>query len=339
MTNHKIAVLGAGSWGTALALHTAERTPTTLWSYREAHATAMMQARENRDYLPGYSFPSTLTTTAELADALEGATLLLLAIPSTAFQTTLERLDRYYQASNSPMPPVLSATKGLDYANNGFLSETFYHYFPNTDFAILSGPSFAKEVAAHFPTAIAIAAKEERIIDYFVPYFHFNAFRVYGNTDIKGVQLAGAYKNVIAIATGISDGLGFGANARAALITRGLAEMTRLGLALGGALETFMGLAGMGDLVLTATDNQSRNRRFGLLLGKGRGQAEAFNSIGQVVEGANIVKNIHQLGLSTGVELPIVREIDLILHQGRQPEESLRALLAREQKHEAEGQS
>ncbi len=330
--DRKVVVLGAGSWGTALALHTAAKFPTTLWSYSKEDAKEMENKRRNSRYLPDCPFPSYLNVTNDLALALQDATLILLAIPSTAFEETLKKIDRHYQERKEKLPTVISATKGLDYSNNQFLSSLFHRHFPNGEFAILSGPSFAKEVANHLPTAIAIAADQQAIIDKCVPYFHFNTFRVYGNLDIKGVQLAGAYKNVIAIATGISDGLGFGANARAALITRGLAEMTRLGLALGGEPETFMGLAGMGDLVLTATDNQSRNRRFGLLLGEGLKKEAAFEKIGQVVEGANIVKNIYQLGLDNDVDLPIAQQVYKILHEALLPSTSLKQLLAREQK-------
>lgn len=327
----KIAVLGAGSWGTALAMHTALEFPTMLWSHDEAHAKTMIEERANHHYLPNIAFPPLLQASSSFEETVHDADLILLAIPSTAFTETLKRLQALYLDS---LPPVLCATKGIDHDTNGFLSDTFAHHFPNAEYAVLSGPSFAKEVALKHPTAIAIASDSEATIDFFIPYFHHNTLRVYGNSDIKGVQLAGAYKNVIAIATGISDGLGFGANARAALITRGLAEMSRLGVALGGDLITFMGLAGMGDLVLTATDNQSRNRRFGLLLGEGITAEEAFIKIGQVVEGTNIVKNIYALGKEHGIDLPIVNQVYNILHKNVLPMTSLKELLAREQKSE-----
>lgn len=326
-----IAVIGAGSWGTALAIHLAAEHNTILWSHKPEHVEEMQKLRMNEQYLPAIPFPDMLSVTDSLMNAVKEADAILLAIPSTAFGETLDRL----RVLDIPKwPPFISATKGIDHDDNGFLSDTFYRHFPNETFTILSGPSFALEVAKQFPTAIAIAGNNMAEIEAVIPLFHHNTMRVYGNQDIKGVQLAGAYKNVIAIATGISDGLGFGANARAALITRGLAEMSRLGVALGGDIKTFMGLAGMGDLVLTATDNQSRNRRFGLLLGRGTQAKEAFKEIGQVVEGANVVENIYQLGQELEIDLPIANQVYKILHQNMLPMTSLKQLLAREQKSE-----
>ncbi len=330
MSNAKsIAVIGAGSWGTALAIHLAQEFNTTLWSHKADHVEEMQKLRMNEDYLPAIPFPEKLSVTSSLMAAVKEADAILLAIPSTAFNETLAKLR---VLDIDQWPPFISATKGIDHDDNGFLSDTFYRHFPDGRFTILSGPSFALEVAKQHPTAIAIAGNSLDEINEVIPYFHHNTMRVYGNHDIKGVQLAGAYKNVIAIATGISDGLGFGANARAALITRGLAEMSRLGVALGGDIKTFMGLAGMGDLVLTATDNQSRNRRFGLLLGKGTKAADAFKEIGQVVEGANVVGNIYELGKSLEIDLPIANQVYQILHHNVLPMTSLKQLLAREQK-------
>lgn len=326
----KVAVLGAGSWGTALALHIAQDYKTLLWSFNAAQVEAMLIERKNKRYLPDHPFPSLLTVSSRLRETVEGADFILLAIPSTGFHHLLTQL----QALELPLPPVLCATKGLDHQTNGFLSDTFANVFPDTPYAILSGPSFAKEVALNHPTAIAIASDEEATIDFFLPFIHHHNIRVYGNHDIKGVQLAGAYKNVIAIAAGISDGLGFGANARVALITRGLAEMTRLGVALGGEMTTFMGLAGMGDLVLTTTDNQSRNRQFGIYLGEGLTREEALIRVKQVVEGVNVVPNIYALGKQYEVELPIVNQVYNILHKNVLPMTSLKELLSRAQKSE-----
>lgn len=327
--NTQIAVIGAGSWGTALAIHLAAKHSVKLWSHNEEHVAEMRTARVNERFLPETPFPGTISLYSNFQEAIQNVDAILIATPSTAFDEMILKLK---QANLTVLPPVISATKGLDHSTNGFLSDTFYTAFPQANFTVLSGPSFAKEVAKLFPTAIAIAGNSEQDLSAVIPYFHHDNMRVYGNLDIKGVQLAGAYKNVIAIATGISDGLGFGANARAALITRGLAEMTRLGIALQGDPETFKGLAGLGDLVLTATDNQSRNRRFGLYLGQGLKTEEAFKEVGQVVEGANIVKNIYELGETMGIDLPIAQQVYKILHKNVLPNASLRQLLAREQK-------
>lgn len=325
----EIAVIGAGSWGTALAIHVANKFPVRLWSHNREHIAEMQKLRLNERFLPEIPFPDTIALFDDFEEAMSGATDILIAVPSTAFSEIVNKLKRI---NFTKLPPVISATKGLDHDTNGFLSDTFYQAFPEGHFTVLSGPSFAKEVAKLYPTAIAIAGKNEAELAEVIPLFHHGNMRVYGNLDIKGVQIAGAYKNVIAIATGISDGLGFGANARAALITRGLAEMTRLGIALEGNPETFKGLTGLGDLVLTATDNQSRNRRFGLLLGQGEKAADAFKTIGQVVEGANIVKNIYELGETMGIDLPIAQQVYKILHKNVLPNASLHQLLAREQK-------
>ncbi len=327
----QIAVIGAGSWGTALAIHLAAKHQVRLWSHNETHIDEMKKLRLNERFLPETPFPDSISLYSDFQEAIQNVDAILIATPSTAFDEIILKLKKTHLEI---LPPVISATKGLDHGTNGFLSDTFYQAFPKSHFTVLSGPSFAKEVAKLYPTAIAIAGNSEAELEEVIPYFHHNNMRVYGNLDIKGVQLAGAYKNVIAIATGISDGLGFGANARAALITRGLAETSRLGLALGGNPETFKGLAGLGDLVLTATDNQSRNRRFGLLLGQGVKAQDAFTEVGQVVEGANIVKNIYELGETMGIELPIAQQVYKILHKNVLPNASLRQLLAREQKTE-----
>lgn len=327
--NKTIAVIGAGSWGTALAIHLAAKHSVKLWSHNPAHVADMQMTRLNERFLPEIPFPDSIALFESFEETIKDVDVILIATPSTAFDDILNKLQALHLTH---LPPVVSATKGLDHSTNGFLSDTFYQTFPNANFTILSGPSFAKEVAKLYPTAIAIAGKNEQELEAVIPYFHHDNMRVYGNLDIKGVQLAGAYKNVIAIATGISDGLGFGANARAALITRGLAEMTRLGIALQGDPETFKGLAGLGDLVLTATDNQSRNRRFGLYLGQGLKTEEAFKAVGQVVEGANIVRNIYELGETMGIDLPIAQQVYKILHKNVLPNTSLRQLLAREQK-------
>ncbi|HEY5720448.1 MAG TPA: NAD(P)H-dependent glycerol-3-phosphate dehydrogenase, partial [Gammaproteobacteria bacterium] len=278
-----IAVLGAGSWGTALAIRLAHNgNPTRLWGHDPDEVAPLARDRVNARYLPGAPFPAGLDATADLAAALAGVRDVLVAVPSHAFAETLGRLAGHAPAGMR----VAWATKGLEPETGRLLSEVAAERLPAAQaLAVVSGPTFAREVAAGLPTAVTVAANRRAFADALTRRLHAETFRAYTSRDLVGVQLGGAVKNVLAIAAGIADGLGFGANARAALITRGLAEMLRLGRALGARRDTFMGLAGLGDLVLTCTDDQSRNRRFGLALGRGTPPARALAEIGQVVEG------------------------------------------------------
>jgi glycerol-3-phosphate dehydrogenase (NAD(P)+) len=256
---------------------------------------------------------------------------VLLVVPSAAFAQTLDRVIRI-----SPRPEVLAwATKGLEPGTGRFLDELVCDRFgPRIARALLSGPTFAGEVARGLPTAVTLAVSDEAEARRLAERFHGPDFRVYISTDLVGVQVGGAVKNVLAIAAGIIDGLGFGANARAALVTRGLAEITRLGVALGGRPETFTGLAGLGDLLLTCTDDQSRNRRFGLALARGLSAAEAEASVGQVVEGVRNTRETTRLARRAGVEMPIAEQVERVLFQGVSPEAAVRTLLARRLKRE-----
>lgn len=327
-----VAVLGAGSWGTALALLLARNGHAVrLWGHDARQMDALRQDRENRRYLPGIGFPERLQPRADLAAAVADTDLVLVVVPSHAYGQTLTLLKPHL-----PVPTGLAwATKGLETGSGRFLHEVTADILGARPAAIVSGPSFAKEVAAGMPTAITVAAADRHHAQRVADCLHGSSFRAYTSDDVVGVELGGAVKNVLAIATGISDGLGFGANARAALITRGLAEMVRLGLAVGGRKETFMGLAGMGDLVLTCTDNQSRNRRFGLAIGQGRSAEQARQAIGQVVEGAGTTREVMRLAQQYGVEMPISEQVDRVLHQGQDPRRAVEALLAREPKAES----
>lgn len=327
-----LAVLGAGSWGTALALLLARNGHSVrLWGHNPGHMEQLRQDGENRRYLPGIAFPPTLSVETDIAAAIQGIGVVLMVVPSHAFGKTLIQLKPYLSSATC----LASATKGLESGSGRFLHQVTWDVLGAAHrYAVISGPSFAREVAAGMPTAITVAAEDIAYAQRIAELLHGNTFRAYTSDDVIGVELGGAVKNVIAIATGVSDGLGFGANARAALITRGLAEMVRLGMAVGGRKETFMGLAGLGDLVLTCTDNQSRNRRFGLAIGQGQSAEAAQQAIGQVIEGANTVQEISRLAHRHEVEMPITEQVHQVLYKGTDPGVAVRALLGREQKSE-----
>lgn len=327
-----IAVLGAGSWGTALALVVARNGfPVRLWDHCPEQVTALARDRDNKRYLPGFTLPDNLEPVLDLARAVEGATEILVVVPSHGFAGLLRNLP--------PLTPDMGlawATKGLEPGTNRLLHEVAAEELGLRDMAVVSGPSFAREVARGLPTAVTIASPRLEQARRVAAYLHGERFRCYTSDDLVGVQVGGAAKNVLAIATGIADGLGFGANTRAALITRGLAELTRFGMALGGRLETFMGLAGLGDLVLTCTDDQSRNRRMGLALAKGSSLEEARRLIGQEVEGVITARSVHNFAQRLGVEMPISEQVYRVLYENMTPEEATRRLLARESKHEVD---
>lgn len=328
-----VAVLGPGSWGTALALLLTRNGHTVrLWGHDPDEVAPLRQDRENRRYLPGIPFPPTLTVSTDLAWALDGVELVLAVVPSHAYGTTLARLSPHLPAGTG----FAWATKGLEHGSGRFLHEVTAEALGEAwPAAVISGPSFAQEVARGLPTAVTVAARDVDHARRVAALLHGSNLRAYTSPDVIGVELGGAVKNVLAIAAGIADGLGFGANARAALITRGLAEMVRLGLAVGGQRETFMGLAGIGDLVLTCTDDQSRNRRFGLAIGRGEAAEAAFAAIGQVVEGAATARETLRLARQHQVEMPITEQVDRILHHGQDPRRAVEMLLARDSKPEA----
>jgi glycerol-3-phosphate dehydrogenase (NAD(P)+) len=331
--NKKLAVLGAGSWGTALAILAAKNgCQTLLWGHNPAHVTPLIQDRQNKHYLPGVMFPENLTVTSSLAEVAGFSRLFLVSVPSHAFKNTLLDL----KAHLSEDIQIAWATKGFNPDDGSLLHEVVADIFsPQTPAALLSGPSFAGEVAAELPTAITIASSQQDFAHQLSDILHSERFRTYTNSDLIGVEVGGAVKNVMAIAAGIADGLGFGANTRAALITRGLTEIIRLGIKLGGKQETFMGLAGLGDLILTCTDNQSRNRRFGLALGQGKDKITAIQEIGQQIEGVSAAKETFLLARKYGVEMPITEQTYKVLYEGLDPLTAVQNLLAREQKAES----
>jgi glycerol-3-phosphate dehydrogenase (NAD(P)+) len=322
-----VTVLGAGSWGTALAVQLARcGHPVTLWG-RDADALADMAARrENARYLPGVAFPPTLGVEPDLAMALARADDLLVCVPSRAFRATLTALRPYV----GPATRLAWATKGFE-QQTGLLPHALAREVLGTalPLATLSGPTFAREVGQGLPTALTVAATDPAFATDLAARLSGSRFRAYTSGDMIGVEVGGAVKNVIAIGAGISDGLRFGANTRIALITRGLAEMTRLGVALGARATTFVGLSGMGDLVLTCTDDQSRNRRLGLALAAGTPLDEAVRAIGQVVEGAYAAVAVREVAASLGLEMPICEQVARILAGEATPAGAVDALMAR----------
>jgi len=325
-----IAVLGAGSWGTALALLLSRNGyPVRLWGLAEEIKQLQLD-RENKQFLPGYPFPDNLLPETDLNRAIEGAAEILVAVPSHAFSKVVQVIEPHLADETT----LSWATKGFEYSTQRLLSEVASTLLGDRSIAVISGPSFAGEVAKGLPTAVTVAATTDDHANRLAGYLHSETFRAYTTHDLVGVQVGGACKNVLAIAAGISDGLGFGANTRSALITRGLSEIMRLGKALGSQSETFMGLAGMGDLVLTCTDNQSRNRRMGLALAKGMSIAEAKIEIGQEVEGVQTTEEVYQLAQRLNVEMPITAQVHRVLFEGVSPEEAVNTLLHRKQKSE-----
>jgi glycerol-3-phosphate dehydrogenase (NAD(P)+) len=328
-----MAVIGAGSWGTALAIQMARAGHSTrLWGRDPAQLEAMRRARRNVRYLPQAAFPDALEVVLDLSEALRGAGDALVAVPSHAFRATLGFLE-----------PHLSADTRVAWASKGFEIETglLPHQVANEVFgerpgAVLSGPTFAREVGAGLPTAMTVASLDEHFAKELVLRLSGPHFRAYTHSDIIGVEVGGAVKNVVAIGSGIADGMGFGANTRVALITRGLAEMMRLGVKLGARRETFMGLACLGDLVLSCTDDESRNRRLGLALGRGASLQVAQSGIDQVVEGVTAAGAVRTVAQRLAVEMPICQEVYRVMHEGKPVRAAVQALMGRESRAEVD---
>lgn len=329
-----IGVIGAGSWGTTLAnLLAVKGLSVTLWCYEEDLAGRMQETGINDLYLPGVKLSPALGVTTELRAACEGKQLILFVSPSQVTrQVLIQALPNIDEDAI-----VVSASKGIENDSLMLLSQVFEEVLPDSmhgRLGFLSGPSFAREVSLEMPTAVVAAAREREIAEEIQAVFSTPKFRVYSHDDIVGVELGGAMKNVIALAAGVSDGLGFGYNTRAALITRGLVEMTRLGLRLGGRMETFSGLAGMGDLVLTCTGDLSRNRSVGIELGKGRKINEILSGMQMVAEGVKTTLSAYQLARKLNVEVPIIEQMYLILYQDKDPRQAVTDLMMRDLKSE-----
>lgn len=323
---------GAGSWGTALALQLARnQLEVWLWDISAAHIAALQRDRENKRYLPNVPFPDHLHLESDLSRIAQQAETHLIVVPSHGFRSLVKQLKPVLPADSF----LAWATKGLELETGKLLHEVLLEELPNWQhYGVVSGPTFAKEVAHGFPTAMTAAAIQLQDAQRLAEAFHGDNYRVYVSDDIIGVELGGAVKNVLAIGAGISDGLGFGANARAAIITRGLAELMRLGREIGAKTETLMGLAGLGDLVLTCTDDQSRNRRLGLALGQGHALEAALVAIGQAVEGVKSAQAVHLLAQRIGVEMPICEQVYRILYENLPPRQAVQQLISRELKAE-----
>jgi len=328
----KISFLGAGSWGTALAIQAARNgNQVMLWGHLPEHIANLAKDRENKRYLAGFFFPDLLKVTDDLKQATEFSDTLLISVPSHVFKDTLLKIKPFV----SKNVKIAWASKGFNPETGELLHQTVADVFGSqTPAAVLSGPSFAREVAANLPTAVTIAATQQAFAEQLAQIMHSPYFRIYTSNDIVSVQVGGAVKNVLAIAAGIADGIGFGANTRAALVTRGIAEIIRLNNALGGQQQTLMGLAGLGDLILTCTDDQSRNRRFGIALGQGKDREQVINEIGQEVEGISAAKETYRLAKKYAIDMPITEQTYRVLYEGLAPLSAVQSLLQRDQKPE-----
>lgn len=320
-----IAIIGAGSWGTALAAHAARGdVPVRLWAREPEVVEGIRASRRNPLYLSDVDLPASVAVTGDYGEAMRGAECCIVAVPSEFFAATIGHLEPI-----RPGLPIVSATKGFDPDRHLTMSQVIARRIPGVAVAVLSGPTFAREVAVGRPTAAVIAAADDVLAARLQRRLGTREFRLYTNGDVIGVEVGGALKNVIAIATGLADGLALGENARAALITRGLAEMTRLAAALGGRPSTLAGLAGLGDLVLTCAGSLSRNRALGMALAQGRTLAEVERGTRMIAEGARAVRSALKLARDHGVALPISAEVAAVLFDGKSPEEALASLLGR----------
>lgn len=331
------AVVGAGSWGTALAKMLSDKGyQITLWGHRQEHVDEIVSERENRTYLPGFKLSDNLTATADLKEAVSNQPVVVMVVPSHGFRDVFHKLLPHL--SNNTY--VISAVKGIENDTLMTMDQVMEDELsrltppPDLHLGVLAGPSFAKEVAARVPTAVSVAAKSKEDALFFQEFFNAPLFRVYACTDLIGLELGGALKNIVAIAAGISDGLGYGTNTRAALITRGLAEISRLGVAMGAEPLTFSGLGGLGDLVLTCTGDLSRNRTVGLKLGQGKKLSTILSEMNMVAEGVMTTRSAWNLASKIEVEMPILEQVYQVLYKDKPCNEAVSDLFARSLKHE-----
>lgn len=327
----KIAVLGAGAWGSALAINLSSRHAINLWSKDLSHAADLQRRRINHNFLPGHTLPQAIKITSSLTEALYESDLALIVVPIAGLRETLEALEQ-----RKIRVPIILGCKGFEahtcYLPHQVVEEVYATQ--SISCGALSGPSFAEEVAKGLPTALTLASKDIALASMVASELHSSRLRIYTSQDVAGVETGGAVKNVITIAAGISDGLGFGHNARAALITRGLMEITRLGIGLGGDAKTFMGLAGVGDLILTSTSDLSRNRQVGLMLAQGKSLQEILSALGHVAEGVHTAQSVLRLGVKLDIEMPITQAVCGILDGSVSARTAVEVLLNREQKTE-----
>ena len=326
-----VGVVGAGSWGTALALVLEKNGhQVTLWSSREAKAEELKELRENTDKLPGVKIPEDIEITADIEKAVKDKELVVLGVPSLYIRSTAAKMAPYVSVGQI----VVNVSKGIEESTLFTMTEVIEDELPMADVAVLSGPSHAEEVSRHIPTTVVAGAKTRKTAERIQEIFMNNAFRVYTSPDMLGIEVGGALKNVIALAAGVTDGLGFGDNTKAALITRGIAEMSRLGVAMGGYQETFSGLAGMGDLIVTCASVHSRNRKAGYLIGKGYQMQEAMDEVKMVVEGVHSAKAALKLAEKYYVRLPIIEQVNEVLFHGKPAIDAVKDLMVRDGKTE-----
>lgn len=326
----KLAVIGAGAWGTSLSIALSRKHPVALWAREPEVVRDMRETRENRSFLPGFPLPEGVLIQADLAVAAQDAELLIVAAPLVGLRATLRQLRESGLAR-----PLIWVCKGFEPDSGKLPHQVVDEELGGAvSYGVLTGPSFAEEVAGGLPMAATLASRDAAFARHIAAELHGGRLRIYANDDLVGAEIGGAVKNVMAIAAGVSDGMGFGLNARAALMTRGLAEIARLAQALGGRADTLMGLAGMGDLILTCTGNLSRNRRVGLALAEGKSLADILRDLGHVAEGVPTASAVVGLAGRHGVEMPICEAVDALLHQGLAAREAVERLLARDPKHE-----
>lgn len=329
----KICILGAGSWGSALALVLAKKGyEVNMWTLNEEQANKINKTRENIDYLPGVLFPNNITLTTEIEKAIEDSKIIVLAVPSQAIRSVSKQIKPFVKDNQI----LVDVAKGLEKGSGLRLSEVCYQELPNNPYVTLSGPSHAEEVAKDIPTTVVVASQDLAIAQIVQDVFMSPKFRVYTNPDIVGVELGGALKNIIAFGAGICDGLGYGDNAKAALMTRGISEIGRLGSAMGANLSTFAGLSGIGDLIVTCTSMHSRNRRAGILIGQGKNLQETLEEVKMVVEGITATEVAYEVAKELNIDMPITNAIYSVLHNGSNPNEVVIELMMRNKTHEME---
>ena len=327
-----VGVVGAGSWGTTVAAMAAVNAPTLLWARREALAVQINTEHRNGDYLPQFTLPDALCASTSLEEVVSTADVLVMAVPSHGYREVASEAARFLR----PWVPVVSLTKGLERASRKRMSEVTRDEMPGHPVAVLTGPNLAKEILSGQPAASVVAIDDNDIATELQRLFGRPTLRVYTNDDVVGCEVGGVVKNVIAIASGMAEGMGFGDNTRATLITRGLAEMTRLGIAMGGHAATFAGLAGMGDLIATCSSKQSRNNTVGFQLGQGRAIADIVSEMNMVAEGVKSSPSVLDLARRHGVDMPITEQVVAVCHQGRSAADALTALMQRSRKSEME---
>ena len=329
----KICILGAGSWGSALGVLLAKKGyEVEMWTNEESQCDSVNRSRENIDFLPGVVIPQNMNLSIDIQDSIKGAKAIVMAVPSQAVREVIKLAKPYVSKDQI----IVNVAKGLERGSNLRISEVVAQELEENSFAVLSGPSHAEEVAKDVPTTVVVASKDMDIAETVQDIFISPKFRVYTNTDLVGVELGGSLKNIIAFAAGVSDGLGYGDNTKAALMTRGLTEIVRLGVAMGANAKTFSGLSGVGDLIVTCTSMHSRNRRAGILIGQGMSLEEALKEVKMVVEGVEAAKVAYGLSKEYGVEMPITNELYGVLFEDKDVKKSVIDLMMRSKTHEIE---